>query len=697
MAVNPSHTGRLDNEVQYVKGVGPGLAKILAKVGVTTVEDLLFYFPKRYEDRSKFASVSKLTHGESACICGKVAVVESRISRNGKKILKVGVDDGTGMITLVFFNQPFLRTKFQKLQGKSIIAFGEVHSIGWGMDMASPEWEEVSEVADSLQTGRIVPIYPLTEGLYSKTVRKIVSNALDRYLSFVPEIIPPDVIDRHHLMGVQPAIRAAHFPDSQDRLNVARFRLVFEDFFLLQAALILRKQSAGLNANGIAFETLTEYLDELKSVIPYHLTSAQERVIQEIFSDMSRKEPMHRLLQGDVGSGKTLVATAALITAVRNGYQASLMAPTEILAEQHFLVLSEIFDKLGITAELLTGSLTKSEKDAAKERLATGVSQVAIGTHALIQEGVEFNRLGLVIIDEQHRFGVVQRATLRQKGESPDVLVMTATPIPRTLALTLYGDLDVSVIDELPPGRKPIKTYWKHTTDRNKVYAGLRKLLLQGRQAYIVCPLVEESEKMEVRAATELAEHLQQDIFPDMKVGLLHGQMKPREKEEVMQAFRDGEMQILAATTVIEVGVDVPNASVMLIEDADRFGLSQLHQLRGRVGRGDTQSYCVLLADPKTEDSVRRMQVMTKTSDGFAIAEEDLLIRGPGEFYGTRQHGLPSLRIADIVKDVPVLEIARKEAVTIVSEDPHLQRLENRGLRDALTKKMVDFELAAIG
>jgi ATP-dependent DNA helicase RecG len=420
-------------------------------------------------------------------------------------------------------------------------------------------------------------------------------------------------------------------------------------------------------------------------------------VIREITADMGRSKTMHRLLQGDVGSGKTLVAMAAICVAVHNGYQAVLMAPTEILAEQHYLVLSEKFKELGIEVELMIGGLTKKEKEAARERLSSGTAQIAIGTHALIQENVDFSNLGLVVIDEQHRFGVVQRAALRQKGLSPDVLVMTATPIPRTLALTLYGDLDVSVIDELPPGRKPIKTHWKYTTDRNKVYAAVKKLIAEGRQAYVVCPLVEESEKLEVQAATKLAEQLQTQVFPDLRVGLLHGQMRPREKEAVMAAFRRGEIDILASTTVIEVGVDVPNASVMVIEDAVRFGLAQLHQLRGRVGRGEYQSYCILLADPKTDDGIRRMEVMTRTNDGFVIAEEDLQIRGPGEFYGTRQHGLPSLRIADIIKDITVLEIAREEAFKLLSEDPHLQKFENRVLRDALTRKMVDFELAAIG
>jgi ATP-dependent DNA helicase RecG len=493
------------------------------------------------------------------------------------------------------------------------------------------------------------------------------------------------------------AVRNAHFPESMEHLERARRRLIFEEFYLLQLHIAQRKMAETTGAPGIRFRIDKEVLwRKLHEIVPFDLTGAQRRVIEEIWSDMAREYPMNRLLQGDVGSGKTIVAAAAILACVENGYQAAVMVPTEILAEQHFIVLSRLFRKLGIIVDLAVGSLTQRGKKSVRERIATGITQVAVGTHALIQEGLEFRKLGLVIIDEQHRFGVLQRAALREKGENPDVLVMTATPIPRTLTMTLYGDLDLSIIDELPPGRRPVKTHRKRAHQRAQVYEAVRQLIQQGQQAYVVCPLITESEKLQVKAAEELAKHLQEEVFPKLRVGLLHGQMKPMEKEEIMERFRAGEIDILVSTTVIEVGVDVPNASVMVIEDAERFGLAQLHQLRGRVGRGAHQSYCILISDSSGEDANRRLDVLVRTNDGFVIAEEDLRLRGPGEIYGTRQSGVPSLRVADILRDAELLELARQEAFNTVRADPELQQPQHRLLQSAMQRNMPRAVLATV-
>ncbi len=690
---------RLDTEVRFLKGVGDKRAQILAKLELYTLQDLLYHLPRRYEDRSQFRRIAHARPGEAATFAGKLITVDNITPRRGLTLTKAFLDDGSGALELVWYNQPYLKDRLLKLRNRRIVVYGVVKDTGWGLQMETPEWEDLEEddsMDGLLHTNRIVPIYPLTEGIGQKQMRQILWNAI-QYADLVPEILPREVRERVGLMPVADAIRQVHFPDRMDLITPARQRLVFEEFFVMQLGIGIKRQQIA-QERGIAMRIDEDRLmEKIRQIVPFELTNAQKRVIREIWDDMRRPHPMNRLLQGDVGSGKTIVAGAAILAAVDNQYQAAIMAPTEILAEQHYMVLHRLFQPLGITVELLVGRLTPRQRAQAYERIASGRGMVAVGTHALIQEGVSFARLGLAIVDEQHRFGVLQRAALRDKGIAPHLLVMTATPIPRTLTLSLYGDLDVSIIDEMPPGRKPVKTYWKFPEDRLKVYEGVRKLVAQGRQAYIICPLIEESEKLQVRAAEDLYEHLRKDVFPDLPVGLLHGRMKPAEKEAVMEAFRAGEIDVLVSTTVIEVGVDVPNAVAMIIEDAERFGLAQLHQLRGRVGRGEHQSYCVLIADPKTDEGKARMEIMTRTNNGFLIAEEDLRIRGPGEIYGTRQSGMPSFRVADLVKDMHLLEVARQEAFRLLERDPDLNLPQHQRLKEAVDRFRHKVVVATVG
>jgi ATP-dependent DNA helicase RecG len=687
----------LETEVQYVKGVGTKLAQVLSKLNIYTLGDLLFHLPRRYEDRRQFRKIAHARPGDAVTVSGKLVTVDNVKVRN-LTLTKAYLDDGSGVLELVWYNQPYMKDTLNKLRNSQIVAYGIIKESPYGLQMETPEWEDLPDGADPdslLSVNRIVPIYPLTEGIRQKRMRQIIWNAV-QYAHLAPEILPRSVRERLGLMPIQQAIAQIHFPDSEQAIDPARQRLVFEEFFLMQLGVGMQRQCTR-QERGIAMRIDADRLNEmLHRIVPFELTNAQKRVIREIWSDMAQPHPMNRLLQGDVGSGKTIVAAAAILAAVDNQYQAAMMAPTEILAEQHYINLHRLFQPLGISVELLVGRLSNKQRQQARERIATGRGMVAVGTHALIQEGVSFARLGLAIVDEQHRFGVLQRAALRDKGVMPHVLVMTATPIPRTLTLTLYGELDVSIIDELPPGRKPVRTHWKTPEERLKVYEGVRKLIQEGRQAYVICPLIDESDKLQVRAAEQMAEHLQKDVFPDLRVGLLHGRMKPAEKEAVMDAFRAGELDILVSTTVIEVGVDVPNAAAIVIEDADRFGLAQLHQLRGRVGRSEHQSYCVLIANPKSDDGQRRMDIMTRTNNGFLIAEEDLRIRGPGEIYGTRQSGMPSFRVADLVKDMRLLEVARQEAFHLLEHDPDLSRPEHAALREAVERFRHRFAIATV-
>lgn len=664
----------LETEIQYVKGVGPKLAELLGKLGLKTVRDVLHYYPRRYEDRSHLPPISTLRPGVWATVRGRITHVDSRPISGGRVVIKAMLSDGKSGLALVWFNQPWVKRKLERYRGE-LIAYGHVKEGSTWLEMASPEYELLDEEDDPGEFARIVPVYGLSEGIHQSVVRRAVDSALTTYLGQVPEPLPDSLRKRYGLIGIQEALLSIHRPESEEARLAARKRLAFEELFYAQVALAIKRVAAQAEP-GIRFPIDRSRLrSDMAQMFPFTLTRAQDRVIEEIWMDMESDTPMNRLVQGDVGSGKTAVAACAILAVVRAGYQAAMMAPTEILAEQHHTNLSRLFEPLQIPVTLLVGKLTPTQRERAYRDAASGTASVLVGTHALIQEGVAFHRLGLAVIDEQHRFGVLQRAALRQKGlGNPDVLVMTATPIPRTLTMSIYGDLRSSVIDELPPGRQPIKTYWKSARDRAEVYRAVRDLLAEGRQAYVVCPMVAESEKMTAQAAEEIHHRLANSVYPDLRVGLLHGQLKTKDKEAVMERFRAHELDVLVATTVVEVGVDVPNATIMVIEDANRFGLSQLHQLRGRVGRGSHQSFCILIADAKTEDAQARMEILSRTNDGFKIAEEDLRLRGPGEVAGTRQSGNLDFKLADLVQDLQLVEQARDAAQKLIEFDPGLER-----------------------
>jgi ATP-dependent DNA helicase RecG len=672
--------------VQYLKGVGPSLARTLAaRLGVRTVEDLLYHIPRRYEDRRHFATLHAAPHNEFRTFRVKGVRVSQHRLRSRKALTEVHVTDGTAVAVAKFWGSRHYHKTLAP--GTEMVLWGRVRRWRGQIEIENPEVELLGHDEDTLHMARIVPVHPASEGVSARLIRRIVHAAVERYAADVPEPLPADVRSEHGLMPLADAVRTVHFPDSLSAPAEARRRLAFDELLGLQFTMLLRRRSIIASRKPHRYRTDGGLLEALTASLPFRLTTAQSRVIDEIRREMYSPHPVNRLLQGDVGSGKTVVAGAAVVLCVQGGHQAAVMAPTEILAEQHYLSLRPVLEPLGIQTVLLAGGLRRRERDARLGRIASGEADLVVGTHALLQEDVVFDRLALVVVDEQHKFGVTQRAALREKGHDPDVLVMTATPIPRTLALTLYGDLDVSVLDELPAGRRPVSTHHRFPSQRDRVYSFLRQEVAAGRQAYIVCPLVEESDKLAARAATEMHERLQREVLPELSLGLLHGRMTFQQKEGMMDAFRRGQIPILVATSVIEVGIDVPNATVMVVEDAERFGLAQLHQLRGRVGRGSERSYCILISALPTDEARRRIEAIVETNDGFRIAQVDLELRGPGEFFGTRQHGMPDLRVANPIQDAALLEQARQVAGAILDRDAALGMPQHRLLRDLLLRR----------
>ncbi len=647
---------RLSDPVTILKGVGPTKAKQFAQLNIHTLQDLICHFPRGYEDRTRLVTIDKLEPDKPACFRAMVMnTPRTSHIRKGLDITRVQVADHTARLNLTFFNQKFTTEQLQ--YGKEYIFYGAVSGDFIGYSMTSPSFEALD--APAVTTRRVLPIYPLTAGLSNASVIKAVTQALA--LCDPPEeILPADLRAQYGILPAERAYQAIHQPASMEEARMARKRLIFEEFFVFSAGLSLMR-AARAEKKTPPYENRD--LSGFYRLLPFTLTGAQRRAIEEIAADLGRGSPMNRLVQGDVGSGKTMVAAAAAYLAIANGRQAALMAPTEILAEQHHASLARLFAPAGIRVALLTGSMTAKQKAAVRQEISEGTAQLVIGTHALLTDKTLFHRLGLVIADEQHRFGVAQRSALGAKGDDPHVLVMSATPIPRTLALLMYGDLEVSILDELPPGREPVDTFLVGETMRARINAFIRKQVAMGHQCYVVCPAVEENQELDLKAATVWAETLQQTVFPDLKVSLLHGQMKGSEKEAVMTGFAAGEADVLVATTVIEVGVDVPNATLMVIEDADRFGLSQLHQLRGRVGRGKDKSYCILTTSNRNAETVARLKALCATTDGFRIAEEDLKLRGPGDFFGSRQSGLPVFRVADLSIDLQTLKQAQAASV----------------------------------
>ena len=661
----------LATPLQFLKGVGPRRAADLERAGLRTVEDLLYRFPIRYEDRSRLQPIASLQPGQPASISGRVLACGLRSTRRpGFKIYEAAIDDGSRSIRAVWLNQPFLQDVFAR--GQQVVLYGPVEMYGGGgLQLLNPQYEILDdEDAETVHTGRVVPVYEKTGAVTPKMQRRLVFEALQKLPANLPEHLPEEIRLRLQLPARVAALHAAHFPPSDASLaelnrfaTKAQQRLIFEEAFLFQLGVLARRRSAETERKAADVRVDDRIRESARRVLPFKLTNGQRQALKEIVEDLQRPQPMNRLLQGDVGAGKTIVALLAALVEMENGLQVAFMAPTEILAEQHFMNIARLLEPSRFRVALLTGSIGAAARREQLAEVESGAIHLVVGTHALVQGDVRFRQLGLVVIDEQHRFGVLQRATLREKGLHPDVLVMTATPIPRTLALTVYGDLDVSSIRELPAGRKPIQTAAKPESRRDEIYAFLRGQLDEGRQAYVIYPLVEESAKVDVKAATEMADTLANQVFPQYRVGLLHGRMKADAKDRVMKAFAAREIDILVSTTVVEVGIDVPNASVMIVEHAERFGLSQLHQLRGRVGRGAHQSYAFLVyQSPLSDEARERLKAMAETTDGFEIAERDLQLRGPGDFFGTRQAGVPTFRLIDLVRDRDLLDAAHHEA-----------------------------------
>ena len=665
----------LKSDVMYLKGIGPKIAYILNKLGIYTVGDLLYYFPRKHVDYSSRTRIRDLKVGETTTVFGTIRSVEAFTTKNNLGIVKVRIVDGSGNLALNFFaskankyTQERMKSQFPKGSGIMVSGTVKINSYDGMPTLDKPTYSIMDDdilTSSNINMARIVPIYPLSENLNIKTLRKAIYNTIQLFKDKIETVLPQNIIEKYHLLEKKEAIEQIHFPKDNETLQQARFTLVFEELFLIQLKLALLREENNKNLLSIPLEIKQDGLVmRFINSLPFELTGAQKRAVNEILNDLNSTKPMQRLLQGDVGSGKTVVATIMLLAAIENGYQAAIMAPTEILAQQHYNNLIKWLTQLNLRVELFLGSIGKKQRTTSETNLRNGQADIAVGTHALIQDNIEFANLGAVVIDEQHRFGVKQRLALRKKSQNPQILTMTATPIPRTLAITMNGDLDLTIIDELPKGRKPIIT--KMVNSRKQIAELIRHEVEAGRQAYIVYPLIEESETLSAKAATIEKERWQNEVFPEYKIGLLHGKLKNDEKDEVMNKFKNKEYDILVSTTVVEVGVDVPNATVIVIENAERFGLSQLHQLRGRVGRSDLQSYCLLSSNTKSQDTRARLNIMTETNDGFVIAEKDLQIRGPGEFLGTRQSGLPDMIIADVVNDAKILELARSEAINFV-------------------------------
>ena len=672
----------LEKEIQFIKGVGPNRATLLNKLGIFNLKDLITYFPREHEDRGNIKPISEVVHGEEALISGYPVgrMNEIRIRKN-LTLCKLIVRDESGSCQITWYNQSYLKNTFKpneryKFFGKISRSYGKV-------EMQSPVFEVANQTKN---TGKIIPIYPLTYSLTQNTIRKIIETGLDEVEGKLEETLPDYILDKYKFYDYNTAIRQIHFPDNFESFNKARKRLVFEELFSMQLALLSLKNKYEIKKPGIEFDKDAKMSDVINS-LPFKLTGAQLRVLEEIDKDMESNKPMNRLLQGDVGSGKTVVALTAAYKAVKAGYQAVIMAPTAILATQHLESFNEILSVFNIRCELLTSGITKKKKEEMLARLANGEIDILIGTHAVLEENVEFKKLGLVVTDEQHRFGVRQRSVIVEKGNNPDVLVMTATPIPRTLALILYGDLDISIIDELPPNRKKIETFAVTKGMEQRVNNFIVKNIEEGRQCYVVCPLVEENEEIDAKSVMEIYENYKKNIFPNYRVEYLHGKMKAKEKDAIMEEFKNGNIDILISTTVIEVGVNVPNSNIMIIENAERFGLAQLHQLRGRVGRGEYQSYCILKYQGNSEIIRERMKVITSSNDGFVISEKDLELRGSGEFFGTRQHGIPEFKIANLFEDIDMLKQAQGIAIEIIDKDPTLENKENEPLRKLVDEK----------
>jgi ATP-dependent DNA helicase RecG len=692
------HTDLSQISARYIKGVGPDRLKLLKRIGINSVRDALLYFPRRYEDRSNIKPISELVPDAFQTVKAKVVSSSVFRIRTGIVIFQLLVSDGTAKLYCLWFRQPYMKQYFKP--DDTVILYGRVQKTS-KLQIIHPEYEIIRDPdkqEESIHTGRIVPIYPLASGVNQRALRRIIKNSVKQYSSQFDDMLPACIRQRQKLFDIKSAIDNIHFPSDEHQRHMARRRIVFDEFFILQLALAFRRQKIKNTPSTVSHKIDPSREKEFFDALAFEPTKAQSRVMEDIKADMQSAKPMHRLIQGEVGSGKTLVSAYALFLTCINGHQGAIMAPTEILASQHYITLSRIFSRIGINVTLLINDMKKHEKDRVLDAINRGEADIIVGTHALIQKGVDFNDLGLIVVDEQHKFGVEQRTVLKTKNKNPDMLVMTATPIPRTMAMTLYGDMDISVIDELPQGKRDVKTMWVDNSQKNRVYEFVKDNIASGRQAYIVYPVIDESTSLKSEGAAFMHEKLSNTVFKDFKSALIHGRLDEGQKKKIMSDFKNKKTNILIATTIIEVGIDVPNASIMVIENAERFGLSQLHQLRGRIGRGKDASFCILVSDANTEDARQRLEAISRIEDGFDIAQEDLNIRGPGELFGKQQHGEPILSLGNVISDVDILEEARKEAFSLMEEDNSLSEAKHEKLKKRLMETFKDkFHLSMTG